>query len=70
MEVICGTPGFMAPEVLKNQPYDQTSDIFSLGCLIYFILTGSLLIKGYNFENVLRNNRDFLLEYFEDSKIS
>lgn len=31
----CGTPGYVAPEILRNQDYDHTVDYFSLGVVIY-----------------------------------
>jgi len=34
-----GSPLFMAPENLMNLPYDTKSDIYSLGCLLYNLLT-------------------------------
>eukprot|EP00435_Cladocopium_sp_Y103_P031265 s200_g7.t2 len=36
----CGTDGFMAPEIIRNQPYDQKADIFSVGCILHWLLTG------------------------------
>jgi len=34
-----GTPYYMSPEICQNQRYDQRSDIWSLGCLLYEICT-------------------------------
>ena len=41
----CGTPGYVAPEILRNLPYDNKVDIFSLGCVFYNLLTGKYLFK-------------------------
>ena len=37
-----GTVGYCSPEVLKGQPYSHSCDIWSLGCVIYAMLTGYL----------------------------
>lgn len=37
----CGTPGFVAPELMNNEGYDQKADLFSVGILMYQLLTGS-----------------------------
>jgi NIMA (never in mitosis gene a)-related kinase len=34
-----GTPYYASPEIWKDEHYNQKSDIWSLGCLIYEILT-------------------------------
>ncbi len=39
---ILGTPRYMSPEQAKGQPVGPPSDIFSLGLLLYAILTGKL----------------------------
>lgn len=42
----CGTPGYVAPEILLDNPYDFKIDIYSLGALLYVMLTGKPLFKG------------------------
>ena len=36
----CGTYEYMAPEILKEKPYNQGIDIWSLGILLYELLHG------------------------------
>ncbi|CAD8190803.1 unnamed protein product [Paramecium octaurelia] len=49
----CGSPGFMAPEVMlceNNQTvtYNEKCDIFSLGCILYRLITNKPLFNGQN----------------------
>ena len=38
---MCGTPNYISPEVLERQPYGLSSDLWSLGCILYALLTGT-----------------------------
>ena len=40
LESIKGTPLYMAPELIEQQPYDQKADLWSLGCILFELLTG------------------------------
>ena len=37
---ICGTPIYMAPQLLRNEPYTALSDIWSLGLMLYEMIFG------------------------------
>jgi serine/threonine protein kinase len=40
---ILGTPGFMAPEQVLGRDLDGRADLFALGCVAFYLLTGKLL---------------------------
>jgi serine/threonine-protein kinase len=42
-----GTPAFMAPEViLGDKNVDQRADVYALGCVAYYLLTGELVFEA------------------------
>ena len=52
----CGSPGYVAPELLREYGYDCQSDMFSVGVIFYIILTGRPLFKGNTPEEILDKN--------------
>ena len=51
--LIIGTPGYMSPEQARGQPTDPTSDLFSLGAVLYRALTGQAPFRGTDTPQIL-----------------
>jgi eukaryotic-like serine/threonine-protein kinase len=43
---VSGTPGFIAPEVVLGTEADHRVDIYALGCVAYWLVTGELVFEG------------------------
>jgi len=52
----CGTPGYMAPEILASKTSTLAADIFSMGVILYTCLTGEAMFKGKTVEDIIHKN--------------
>ncbi|CAD8049189.1 unnamed protein product [Paramecium primaurelia] len=59
----CGTPGYVAPEVLHDETYDFKIDIFSVGCLMYVLLAGRSPFKGQKYDDIVMKNYHCQVDY-------
>jgi serine/threonine-protein kinase len=50
---IIGSPSYMSPEQVKEELVEDKSDIFSLGCVLYELLTGEKAFVGENYFSIL-----------------
>jgi serine/threonine protein kinase len=68
----CGTPGYIAPEVFKSNSevskisYDDRCDVFSAGCIFYYMLFGHPLFDGCDASDTLQLNKKFTGDFEED----
>ncbi len=51
--MVLGSPKYMSPEQVMGKALDQRSDIFSLGVMLYEMLTGSAPFNGDNVNSIM-----------------
>lgn len=54
-EPVLGTPGYMSPEQILNQPLDNRTDLFSFAIITFECLTGHRPFPGEDFTTVVGN---------------
>ena len=54
IQTICGSPMYMAPEIMKNKKYDYKSDLWSIGIIFYEMLTGRTPFQAKNIYELIR----------------
>eukprot|EP00297_Palpitomonas_bilix_P012234 CAMPEP_0113880712 /NCGR_PEP_ID=MMETSP0780_2-20120614/7944_1 /TAXON_ID=652834 /ORGANISM="Palpitomonas bilix" /LENGTH=319 /DNA_ID=CAMNT_0000867431 /DNA_START=110 /DNA_END=1069 /DNA_ORIENTATION=+ /assembly_acc=CAM_ASM_000599 len=69
MTTTCGTPGYVAPEVLMNKGYDKAVDLWSIGVILYILLCGFPPFYSENtpqlFDQIMRGDYDFPSPYWD-----
>ncbi|XP_036142300.1 calcium/calmodulin-dependent protein kinase type 1 isoform X2 [Monomorium pharaonis] len=74
MATACGTPGYVAPEVLAQKPYGKAVDVWSIGVISYILLCGYPPFYDENdanlFAQILRGEFEFDSPYWDDISAS
>ncbi|RMD42163.1 hypothetical protein DV735_g2942, partial [Chaetothyriales sp. CBS 134920] len=53
-ETLCGSPLYMAPEILRYEKYDAKADLWSVGTVVYEMVTGRPPFRASNHVELLR----------------
>ncbi|XWS43772.1 hypothetical protein CRYUN_Cryun16bG0132700 [Craigia yunnanensis] len=54
-ETLCGSPLYMAPEIMQLQKYDARADLWSVGAILFQLVTGKTPFTGNNQIQLLQN---------------
>jgi calcium/calmodulin-dependent protein kinase I len=69
MKTACGTPGYVAPEVLTHENYSSQVDLWSVGVIVYILLCGFPPFYGDNdaqmFKKIKAGQYKFLAPYWD-----
>lgn len=53
----CGSPGYIAPEILSSESYNEKSDLFSIGIILFILISGHSPFSGSTTDEILKKNR-------------
>ncbi|CAG9313656.1 unnamed protein product [Blepharisma stoltei] len=59
----CGSPGYIAPEILRKQTYGVKIDLFGIGVCLFMLLSGRSPFPGRNTKEILKSNKQGIV-YF------
>merc|ERR1712139_233173 len=67
-QTLCGTPAYIAPEVVRKDKHTTSTDIWSLGAIMYNMLTGELPFTAVDKYSLLLQiaNGSVTIRYTED----
>lgn len=65
----CGTPVYLAPEMIKEIGHDATLDIWCIGILMFELLTGNVPFRGKDFQSLNENILNLKIQWPKDINI-
>jgi len=54
-KTVCGTPIYLAPEIIKEKGHDEKVDIWCIGVLLFELITGTVPFQGKDIESLKSN---------------
>jgi len=54
IQTLCGSPMYMAPEIMKYKKYNNKSDLWSVGVIMYEMLFGEVPFRAKNFIDLIK----------------
>ena len=71
MHHACGTPGYIAPEMLQDEEYGSQVDLWSLGVILYILICGFPPFYDEDekqlFDSIRKGNYEFISPYWDDA---
>lgn len=69
-DTLCGSPLYMAPEILQHKSYDSKADLWSTGTVLFEMISGRPPFNGHNHIDLLHNIQQKSVRLPKDVKIS
>lgn len=69
-DTLCGSPLYMAPEILQHRSYDNKADLWSAGTVLFEMIAGRPPFHGENHMDLLRNIQQKAVRLPPDLKVS
>ena len=66
---VCGTPIYLAPEIIKEQGHDEKVDIWCIGVLLFELATGTVPFPGNDIETLESNILKLKIQWPKDINI-
>lgn len=70
LETLCGSPMYMAPEILFHQKYNVKTDLWSIGVILYEMVYGKYPYTAKTTVDLIREVKSNKIEFLKSTKVS
>ena len=68
-QTVCGTPIYLAPEIIKEDGHDEKVDIWCIGVLLFELITGNVPFQGNDIDTLKENILHLRISWPKDINI-